>query len=265
VSSSARSSGWGLVSARIGANFLALRGVYLSVMPFRTPACMRRTIVFLLALAVPGHASQCHLPSPCEIMGDSSVVAFRGLLLYGGSRNPEDCEQRAYYWVLEWFVGGDEGPWLVPVEDCGLSWPGRTMIVYARRTKDGKLVTPKCGWPASQSANERDEDLAYLRQFKAGDASTFVRGYAMTDGPYGRAHDATVTLTNERRRYVAKSAADGQFEFTNVVPGNYEVRVIQPKYQQVEPFGPSQVVVSVAGSCAYADVYLHLTKGGHSP
>lgn len=111
--------------------------------------------------------------------------------------------------------------------DCGYSFRrGRKYVVYANQTQDGKLTTGICS--PTKPFDEAARDLAFFNDIAKPSPGARVYGkvhYETKGARLESAKGATITLESEAGSRTTTANDTGAFEFTNLPPGEYRVRM----------------------------------------
>ena len=156
--------------------------------------------------------------------------------------------------VIEVHTGGGLG-------DCGFDFQaGRRYLVFAHESKS-QLSTGICS--PTKLLDEATADLAYIRQPFAPSAggriygtATYTNNNRSSNGP-GTSRPAvryTVTLRSERREWRTTTNDEGQYEFTGMPAGTYELQLAVPTNEQI--YGATTVELADPRGCAKADLYV---------
>jgi len=216
-----------------------------------------------LALPQPGAACSCTAGAgkPCEeYWGTEGHFVGRAVSVEVVEGAKDFWPRRFQFEVLESFIGV-EGPtaevWTgMGGGDCGFEFQiGKSYLIYAGRTRDGRLHTSICS--PTRSASRAGDAIAYARQVAAGTAKTSLYGRVQLeqrtesqetdeDGVAG----VTVDIEGPRgQRFSVVTQKDGSFEIQGELKGKYTLRAEVPEgLPPVEP----QTVEILPGQCAGA-------------
>jgi hypothetical protein len=135
--------------------------------------------------------------------------------------------------------------------DCGYSFrPGRKYLVYSSKANDGKLTTGICS--PTKPLDAAAADLAYFKEIEKPSAGARVYGSAHLEtkgADLEPAKGATITLDGASGPRTTRANDVGAFEFTNLTPGEYRVRM------EGAATPPWQVTIRDARQCVRVNLW----------
>ncbi len=135
--------------------------------------------------------------------------------------------------------------------DCGYSFrAGIKYVVYAHRARDGSWTTSICS--PTKPLEHAAGDLQYFKEMEAPARRGRVFGnvqYESRGGALTPVNGARVHLTGNSLSRTVATGDDGGFEFADVPPGRYEVRVEGSS-------APWTAEIRAAHACALVNMWL---------
>ena len=169
--------------------------------------------------------------------------------------------------IEEAFRGVEGGEMTFAMEDCPYPFKqGERYLVYAHRARDGTPYV-RIGSSRTRPFSEAGEDLEYIRSIAHGNEKGRLFGTVTRDvldlRPHafrggkeagrGRVAGVKVVVENGKSSYEAITGGEGEFEFSELPAGIYDVRVAATA---TEPGAEMRGVKVFAGGCAPLNVWL---------
>ena len=201
-------------------------------------------------------------PPPCEAVGRAQLV-FIGTVIEIKIGRPFKLARMK---VDRTFKGTlpaeielyDDGMCNGPVLTIGGQY-----LMYTQRDPSGSI--PARGCNRSRAIQYADEDLQFLKDYKAGKPSTRISGTVRLrpdepeDSRGGRRpmKDVRVILTHGGKEYSRTTDANGNYSISGIPPGQYEIHAELAGHRT--NWSPDTITVSPMG-CAVADVLMKVDR-----
>ncbi len=201
------------------------------------------------------NACWCRGISSCEAFNHSSAVFVGRVLSVTNKDKPDDGEKSIFsnqavrFQILEKFQGKKSRT--ITVETGG-EWDcdryhfqiGETYLVYAYSSKNASgLRTGQCG--GTKPFAKAEEDLTFLRGLpeanSGGRVSGTVIGYGFNQSLNKYEIDGlsniSITISRDGKSKTILTDASGNYEFTGIKTGAYEIKVSLPNNYEIASYG----------------------------